>query len=348
VLDRFSEKLSETGYFDTATVRIGTPNNQNIVPVEVHVIEHPRKKINASIGYNSDIGPQFNINYLDLDLRHSTWQFNPSLNIARQLQNYNLNFLLPRAQPGLSYAITSAFSHSNIQNNDLKTLVLGGSRIQKNNGNEHILSLQLYFDRQSLPYSPILISKTLYLSYLIHIFRINNRLWPSRGYYISMGAGISQQGIISDQSFIREHIKGMWFIPFLTTNTLILRGEIGAIESRGSNGIPPTLLYITGGGQSVRGYAYNSLGINENGAIVGGKFLTIASAEADHWFTPKWAGAVFYDAGNASNRWHMPLKKGAGIGARWRSPVGAVSIDIAHGFESGSSYRFNLSVGYSF
>ena len=347
-LNNFEDELSQSGYFISAIVRIGTPNDKNIAPVRVIVTERPRKKLTTGIGYSTDLGPQFNLTYEDLNINHSSWKLEPSTSIARQQQNYNLDFLLPRPSPGLSYAITTAFLRSTLQGNDQTTLVLGGSRIQKTNKIERTLSIQFFLNRQTVPGLPINTSKTLFPNYLLNIINVDNRLLPSKGYYLSLQGGVSRKGIISDQSFIREYLKGAWFIPFYQDNTLILRGDIGAVESQGRNNIPSDLLFTTGGGQTVRGYAYNSLGINQDGAIIGGRFLTIASAEIDHWFTTKWGAAIFYDAGNASDHWHMPLKRGAGIGARWRSPVGAISLDIAHGFEATTPYRIHLAIGYSF
>src|SRR5260364_165849 len=45
--------------------------------------------------------------------------------------------------------------------------------------------------------------------------------------------------------------------------------------------------------------------------------------------------ALFYDAGTAANRWSQKsLYSGAGVGARWRSPVGPVNLDLAYGLKT--------------
>ena len=45
------------------------------------------------------------------------------------------------------------------------------------------------------------------------------------------------------------------------------------------SGIPSDYVFRTGGDTSIRGYAFESLGVQENGAVVGGRYLTVASAE---------------------------------------------------------------------
>jgi translocation and assembly module TamA len=61
-----------------------------------------------------------------------------------------------------------------------------------------------------------------------------------------------------------------------------------------------------------------------------------------------WYGAVFLDAGDAADRWQdWKPAWGAGVGVRWRSPIGPVSLDLAWGDEV-RRLRFHLSVGYAF
>jgi translocation and assembly module TamA len=98
----------------------------------------------------------------------------------------------------------------------------------------------------------------------------------------------------------------------------------------------------------VRGYAFNSLGVAQNGAIVGGTVLAVLSAELVYAITPQWGAAVFTDAGNAADSWRgFRLQQGSGIGARWQSPVGPVNIDLAYGHAT-RKLRLHFSVGYGF
>jgi translocation and assembly module TamA len=56
--------------------------------------------------------------------------------------------------------------------------------------------------------------------------------------------------------------------------------------------------------------------------------------------------ALFYDIGNAMRHWDDPLEQGAGVGARWISPVGMVRIDVAYPLtDRDRQVRFHLTVG---
>ena len=52
------------------------------------------------------------------------------------------------------------------------------------------------------------------------------------------------------------------------------------------------------------------------------------SAEYEYYFSEKWGAAAFVDAGDAFTGGNFDLKVGAGFGARWRSPVGLVRVDL--------------------
>ena len=106
--------------------------------------------------------------------------------------------------------------------------------------------------------------------------------------------------------------------------------------------------FCSGGDQSVRGYAYQSLGVAQADAVVGGRVLGVASAEVVQWITPSWGAALFYDVGDAADTLSsFSAKQGVGVGARWRSPVGPINLDLAYGRATGK-YRIHFSLGFAF
>ena len=83
-------------------------------------------------------------------------------------------------------------------------------------------------------------------------------------------------------------------------------------------------------------------------AVVGGRRLLVGSAELIHWVGENWGVAAFVDAGNAWDKGvEFNAAVGAGIGARFRTPIGPIRADLAYGEEVGS-FRLHFSVGYTF
>ncbi|MES2113688.1 MAG: BamA/TamA family outer membrane protein, partial [Pseudomonadota bacterium] len=82
--------------------------------------------------------------------------------------------------------------------------------------------------------------------------------------------------------------------------------------------------------------------------ITGGRYLGTASAEYQYWFKPTWGAAVFYDTGNAADTIKdLHPKSGYGVGARWKSPVGPINVDMAYG-HAARKYRLHFSLGFTF
>jgi translocation and assembly module TamA len=101
----------------------------------------------------------------------------------------------------------------------------------------------------------------------------------------------------------------------------------------------------------VRGYDYESLGVEQGGAIVGGRALAVASIEYVNWLERwggNWGWAVFVDAGDAAARFKdIDPALGYGLGLRWRTPAGPLAVDVAYG-ERFQQVRVHFSVAIAF
>jgi len=68
--------------------------------------------------------------------------------------------------------------------------------------------------------------------------------------------------------------------------------------------------------------------------------------EYERFFLPQWGAAVFVDAGDAFSS-DFDFHMGAGVGVRWRSPIGSVRLDFAKaiaGDDSGG-WRIHVMIG---
>jgi translocation and assembly module TamA len=124
--------------------------------------------------------------------------------------------------------------------------------------------------------------------------------------------------------------------------------ELGVVAAGSREDIPSENLFRTGGAQSLRGYRYQSLGVPEAGAITGGRYLVLGSLEYQHPVTSVVKAAVFYDRGNATDSLAgFSTYAGYGAGARWKTPIGPLMVDLAWG-EDSRRPRLHLAVGYGF
>ncbi len=115
----------------------------------------------------------------------------------------------------------------------------------------------------------------------------------------------------------------------------ILAGRASAGFSLGADvsDLPADLRFFSGGGGSVRGYAFQGLGPRDpQDRIIGGASLAEASVELRHWVWDDIGAAVFIDTGAAFTS-QVPdfsdLGTAAGIGVRYKTPIGPLRLDVA-------------------
>lgn len=107
--------------------------------------------------------------------------------------------------------------------------------------------------------------------------------------------------------------------------------------------LPDHYRFKAGGGNSVRGYAFEELSNND----IGSNNIVTASAEVEMRVLPKWSVAAFLDIGNAFNEWsEFELRRGAGVGVRWYTLAGAIHLDFARALDvEGRPWRIHFSIG---
>ena len=164
----------------------------------------------------------------------------------------------------------------------------------------------------------------------------------------------------SDLDLLRFTAALRYVMTPVPGNRLVTRLDLGRVKI--ANGdrrdLAPSLAFFAGGSQSIRGYAYQSLGdeltvVEPNGEtktlVVGGDRLVIGSLEYQYYFTDTWRGALFVDAGDAFDRGEFDAKVGAGFGVHYVTPVGAVRVELANSVsEDDPSWRLVFAIGAEF
>lgn len=155
------------------------------------------------------------------------------------------------------------------------------------------------------------------------------------------------EGAGSDASFLQAHIRARWSREFGRNSALIFRGEYGHTFTSSLVGMPPSLRFFAGGDRSIRGYAWREVGPRIGKYALGAKNVVTASAEYEYYpGGGPWGGAVFVDTGSAFDGGMPDLSTGVGVGFRWRSPIGPVRLDLAHGLnDPDSQFQIYLNIG---
>lgn len=131
--------------------------------------------------------------------------------------------------------------------------------------------------------------------------------------------------------YARIRLDGSTYVEIMDSTTLAARIRLGAIPGAAREDIAPSRRFYAGGGASVRGYGYQSIGPRDaNNDPIGGRSLIELSLEARYRFG-NFGIVPFIDAGAIYGDVFpdfSDLRFGAGIGARYYSNFGPIRIDI--------------------
>lgn len=348
-LNELQARLQDTGYFRSVFATIeADPAKPSQVPVQVTVNEFERKRLSLGVGFSTDSGPRLQARWLDRNFLQRDWRLESDLLVDKYTRAVGSELFFQPLEMGWTPSVGVTFERRELTGEVTDRLRTSARLNRIHTRSEQSWSLTYYSDQQRIGDVLRNNRQAILLNYAYKRRRVDNALMPRRGHVTSFEAGIGPQGFINEATIVRLAGQSNWFIPLGQRWTGVLRGQVGQVTGAGREAVPSDLLFRTGGDQSVRGYEFNTLGVPESGAIVGGTVLGVASAELIYHVTPNWGAAIFTDAGDAADSWgSFRVRQGSGIGARWRSPIGPVNLDIAHAHETGK-LRLHFSIGYGF
>lgn len=156
----------------------------------------------------------------------------------------------------------------------------------------------------------------------------------------------------------RATLEGRTYYGFGEDDRLVAAGrlKIGSIAGAPIGETPPDRLFFAGGGGSVRGYEYRSIGVEtEDGGVSGGRSLIEGSVELRAKVTDSIGLVGFVDAGYVGEEsfpnFAEDLKIGAGVGLRYLTGLGPIRGDIAIPLNPGKddpSFAFYIGIGQAF
>lgn len=345
----FQTRLQESGYFRmvevTSDAKTASEQN-NLAPIKVKVQENQAIKLSTGAGFSTNTGVRTQLTVDHLNLFNRNWRMTSSLRLEQKLQSISGTIRLPTTENGYRDSANAATTRTEIEGQTTTVTQAGVKRAWGNLRREQYIGANLLAEHVNLDSADSSDSYAATLGYGIILRRTDNNLNPTRGYLFNAQFNGAPLASLSSGTFLQSYFKTQAYYPITKSTQLIARAELGMVQ--GKNSAPATFLFRAGGDQSVRGYGFQSLGVTEGDATVGGRYLTTGSIEIIQWLTPEWGAAIFTDFGNAANT-IKDLKPvyGYGLGARWKSPVGPIGADIAYGQET-DEYRMHFNIGVTF
>jgi translocation and assembly module TamA len=343
-------QLQNTPYFASVAIDLDNdPTKPLNTPVHVKVSEFPYHSFRGGVGYSTDNGPLVQGGYTYLNTFGAAWPFTVE-GRADQTQQYGqIQLSMPPGLHGWTNSVLASYTTTDVSDTRIYSIRGGVQRSRTSQFLDYSYSLLFYDDQLDQNAAPPTRAHALVPGWSWTRRDTDDPLFPRRGNLIHVEAGFAVKSVLANQSFKPGYARGQQYFPIGENDIVLIRAELGGVFTSGSSsGIPASLLFRAGGSNSVRGYGFQSIGNNVAGSVLPTKYLLTSAAEYQHWFSHNWGAAVFFDIGTATDTWgDKVFYPGAGVGARWRSPVGPVNLDVAYGIRD-NRVRPYITLGIAF
>lgn len=344
----YQSALADSGYFSGVDVQPGSRDRTaHTVPVIVTLTPRPRSAYSAGVGFATDSGPRLRAGYQRRYVNRRGHGLDSTLLLSPRDSQLSSQYRMPLADPRteqLTFGAAARREDTTSARSDSLTLQTAVTRRwgigRRTVGLDYLVER---FDTGSDEATTALLIPSLGWQGS----RSDAPLWPRHGWRLDLTLRGALAGLLSDLSFVQARAAGKYVYGIGRDQRLLGRLDLGSTWVDGFGELPASLRFFAGGDQSVRGYDYEKLGPRDSGGdVVGGRHLLVASVEYEWMFAGNFGGALFFDAGNAFSGTRLNLERGVGVGFRWRSPIGAVRLDLASAIsEPGSPLRLHITVG---
>lgn len=341
-------RLEDTEYFDEIEINAQRDNAINSrIPITIKASAAKPHSYTIGAGYGTDTGPRVNAGLINRLVNQKGHQLRGDLRVSAVGASIQTQYQIPINEGTKDHiAITAAASTEEVADTETDTLLLGIGRFESWRGFQR----QLYVNYESEKFE--LAGENESIELLIPGMSLSkkvsdNFVYPRRGYSIELDIHGASESLLSDTSFIQGTVSFAAIRSLGNQGRLLIRGEVGATESNNFDGLPFSQRFFTGGDRSVRGFEYQEISPeNESGEKIGSRYLSSLSVEADYLFYDNFGAATFIDAGSADDDAFSEIKVSAGIGFRYRSPIGMIRLDLAQAInEEDQSPRLHVSIG---
>lgn len=357
-IDKYRENLEQLDLFSTIIINQTPSNNQGLADLTIIVTEKPKHNFSAGVNYDSKNGFGSDIGWLHRNLTgygdHLT--IKGSVNslyfskkakqddIKKNLNNYNYDYRLQYDVAGIiSYNTHLALDFHGISehNTYYKSRSLEAKAGIYKVLSNHILG-SVYLTKATIKDDSVVFGNRIFnligVDNNIGVDWRDSTLEPHKGYLWNIKINPFYE-LRTSHLLTRLELEGRTYLPIDHNENyvLALRGQYGVIIGTNLRNIPSTMQYFAGGGDSLRGFRYRSVGLptyldkTNNQSAIGGLSMALFSTELRAHLVGNFSGVAFMDTAILGSN-AIPKNKrqtGVGIGIRYKSPIGSIRLDIA-------------------
>jgi len=357
---KLQRRLSETGLFSVVQITPApAPEEGGELPVTVTVTEGKQRTVSAGVGYRTDEGLGTTASWEHRNLFHwaERLTFTATLSdivkaleatlrkptLGREDRRLVVSLRLAEEYPD-AYSSRSVASTARLEQDIARGMTVGAgvafklSEVGQRGEDENFASL-------SFPLS-------------FGWDASNDLLNPTRGGRLVVQLAPYQDIITTDLRFLKAYASTTHYLEVTSAPSFVLasRAAAGTITGASRLSIPADERFYAGGGGSIRGYPYQSVGPLVDDKPVGGRSVAELSLEARLRVTEQFGLVAFLDGGTAFAEGLLQsgeqFRWGTGAGLRYFTPIGPFRLDVGFPLNRRSgvddSLQFYVSLGQAF
>ncbi len=357
------DALSGTGLFASVTAREGLAvDAEGRLPVVFDVVERPARSFSAGAGYATDEGATLALRWLHRNLFGGGEQLRLSAEASRLLLEAASD---PTGRLDAQLRIPDGLARGYALRLDIgavrerldaydREAVFAGAAAETSLVVGPTLGLGLFAERSHVVQGDeandyTLLSAPVTLDWDTR----DSHLEPTRGWRMDARAAPTRDLAETHAGFLALRGGARRYVDLGADpgrSVLALRVAAGSILAADRSDVPADRRLYAGGGGSVRGYAYQSIGPRDaRGEAAGGLSLAEVAAELRQRFGAAWGAVLFIDAGGAAASRTLvsaDLRVGVGGGVRYYTPIGPIRVDLGVPLRSDDATgRFGVYIG---
>ncbi|GFE81770.1 outer membrane protein assembly factor [Steroidobacter agaridevorans] len=343
------QSLVDADYFTSVAVAPDLEHAANgEVPVDVMLIPAKRTLYTANLYFGTDSGPGAKVGVQRRWLNKRGHKLGGEIEYSSRLEEYSVKYQIPKPGPRpRNYIFGVGYRDEETDTSTSRMFRLAATQVADRwKGFTRTVGLQ-YLNGDFEIADERGQTSLLYADGLLTRKQANDIYFPTSGYSLLYGLRFGFEQVLSDTTFAQLRAEGKWLKKVTADGRVIFRAALGGMIVDDFDALPPELRFFAGGDRSIRGFDYQAIGeTNASGGVIGGEYLIAGSAEYEHFFFQNWGAAVFVDAGDAFKS-SFDMNVGAGIGLRWKSPIGMVRVDLARPVvtDLDGGWRVHLIIG---
>ena len=364
LVEKTRNALEASGLFSSITITHAEKTEEDdSLPMEIHVIEGKFRSIGAGVSYATDLGPGVIAEWENRNIRGLGEKLSFKTNVSTVYQEGTLLYLKPDfCRPGQDLLWLAELKHEETKGYRDNTISFSGIIDRQLNENARFSYGGMYKKIWSTHSDNNRVYNLAKVPMQYRWSNSNNLLDPTKGRTLNIKIIPSLQVIHPSFAYCINVISGSIYRPITKDRSFVIaaKATLGSIVGASEHSIPPSEKFYAGSDNLLRGYHYLTVSPlkEENGHLkpIGGRSMMIYSLEARWRACEKIGLVLFYDFGNVYRSTFPEINhkilQSAGIGFRYYTPVGPLRLDLAiplnrrHHFDG--PFQLYFSIGQAF